>query len=271
MNRESSQNFQRSGLRPHLEMRRAYQSAGCYHTHTHDEFSVGVIDAGSATYRHLQRLKTIHQTTTVMINPGEAHSCNPCVGQRWSYRMLFIDAGWMGQLQASLPDWRGSDYTPLTRSSSDTVASYHQFDDLFETLARDENPLAADEKLIQFLTTHCLGQGDGGLDKRQPEHALNKAKELLMDQLDHNVTLDAVAHVAGLSPYHLIRRFKQAYGQTPHAFQLDQRINRGKQLLKLGHSIVEVALKLGFADQSHFQRHFKKRHAITPKAYQQSL
>ncbi len=89
-----------------------------------------------------------------------------------------------------------------------------------------------------------------------------------MDQLTDKVTLGAIAEASGLSPYHLIRSFKQAYGQTPHAFQLDQRINRAKQLLKRGNTIVAVAQQLGFADQSHFQRHFKKRHAVTPKAYQ---
>jgi AraC-like DNA-binding protein len=68
-----------------------------------------------------------------------------------------------------------------------------------------------------------------------------------------------------------LRSFKQAYGQTPHAFQLDQRINQGKQLLKRGGSLADVAHSLGFADQSHFQRHFKRRHAVTPRVYQQSL
>jgi AraC-like DNA-binding protein len=271
MFQDSSLYFRRSALLPHVEMRRADRSSACYQTHTHDEFSLGVIDAGSATYRNRQRQKTIHRGMTVMINPGEAHSCNPDAGQRWSYRMLFIDARWMARLQAAIPSLAGGDYVPFALSSSATAACYQQFDELFEVLEQDEDALAGDEKLICFLLRHGFAQRDLRLDRARPESQLERAKELIMDQLTENVTLDAIAIASGLSPYHLIRSFKQAYGQTPHAFQLDQRINRSKQLLKRGKTLVEVAQQLGFADQSHFQRHFKKRHALTPKVYQRAL
>jgi len=271
MFQDNSLYFRRSALLPHVEMRRADRSSACYHTHTHDEFSLGVIDAGTATYRNRHRQKIIRHGMTVMINPGDAHSCNPDAGQRWSYRMLFIDALWMGRLQADIPSLAGGNYTPFALTSSETAACYQQFDELFYTLEQEENPLAADEKLICFLMQHCFGRRDLRLNSGRPEGQLERAKELIMDQLTDKVTLGAIAIASGLSPYHLIRSFKQAYGQTPHAFQLDQRINRAKQLLKRGNTIVEVAQQLGFADQSHFQRHFKKRHAVTPKVYQRSL
>ena len=268
MPQEASLYFRRSALLPHVELRRADHSSACYHTHTHDEFSVGVIDAGLAAYRNRQWQKTIRQGATVMINPGEAHSCNPDAGQPWSYRMLFIDAAWMGRLPTGRPACMGGATALLARTSTESPAVYHQFDDVFNALASGENPLAADEKLIRFLMTCCFDLHDGPQDRLKPQGPLERAKELIMDQLTENVTLTSMADVSGLSPYHLIRCFKQTYGQTPHAFQLDQRINRAKQLLKRGHSIVDVAQQLGFADQSHFQRHFKKRHAVTPRIYQ---
>ncbi|MDX1344059.1 MAG: helix-turn-helix transcriptional regulator, partial [Reinekea sp.] len=69
----------------------------------------------------------------------------------------------------------------------------------------------------------------------------------------------------------LIRSFKARFGQTPHAYQLDSRIKRAKQLLRSGQALSSVALELGFADQAHFQRHFKRRLAVTPKVYQSNL
>lgn len=259
--------FRRSGLLPHVEMRRADSSCACYQTHTHDELSVGAVDAGSATHRNRHDATTIHQGTAVLINPGEAHSCNPDAGQRWSYRMLFINAGWMEQLQADLPGASSSALGFLALDSHDMPMVYRHFDSVFNALAHAENPLAADQKLIGFLARHVLSHANTPSGRGGPQGQLQRARELIMDQLSHNVTLTAMANAAGLSPYQLIRRFRQAYGQTPHAFQLDQRINRGKQLLKRGDSLVEVALQLGFADQSHFQRHFKQRHAVTPKGY----
>ena len=268
MSQEGSLYFRRSGPLPHVEMRRADSSCVCYQTHTHDEFSLGVVDAGSATHRNRNGPKTIRQGTTVLINPGEAYSCNPDAGQRWSYRMLFIEAGWMGRLQADLPGVSGGDPAFFAVENHDAPAVYHHFDSVFTALEQGENPLAADEKLICFLMRHALAHADRPRGRHRPEGQLKRAKEIIMDQLSDNVTLTTMADASGLSPYQLIRRFKQTYGQTPHAFQLDQRINRGKQLLKRGHTIAEVALQLGFADQSHFQRHFKKRHAVTPKVYQ---
>ncbi|OGB35449.1 MAG: transcriptional regulator [Burkholderiales bacterium RIFCSPLOWO2_12_FULL_61_40] len=272
MDQKSSQIFRRSALLPQVEMRRAHHSLACYHTHTHDEFSVGVIDAGSAVCRQGSAFQTLHQGTVVVINPGDAHSCNPRADQAWSYRMLFIDAHWLGGLQADLPGSRSGDYRPLAVASSPAARAYAQFDALFEALEReDDDAWGLEAQLMDFLMP--LGQGDAavGLAPSTPQRQLGRAREMILDQLEDKITLDDVAQVAGLSRYHLIRSFKQAYGQTPHAFLLDQRINRAKQLLKQGNSMVDVAQQLGFADQSHFQRHFKKRHAVTPMHYQRSL
>lgn len=271
MEHKSSQIFRRSAVLPQVEMRRANHSLACYHTHTHDEFSVGVIDVGAATCRQGSAQQTLHQGMVVVINPGDAHACNPRAGQAWSYRMLFIDTRWLGQLQADMPGSSG-DYRPLAAVKHPAARTYAQFDALFDALEReDDDALGLEEKLIAFLMAPGLGGGDGGLPSSTPHSQLGRTREMILDQLEGKITLDDMALEAGLSRYHLIRSFKQAYGLTPHAFQLDQRINRAKYLLKQGNAMVDVAQQLGFADQSHFQRNFKKRHAVTPMHYQRSL
>ena len=97
---------------------------------------------------------------------------------------------------------------------------------------------------------------------------VGRVRERLFDQLETNHSLYDLALDAGLSRYHLIRKFKSVYGLSPHALQIDERIKRGKKLLKQGATIAEASTQLGFADQTHFQRNFKKRLAITPKQYQ---
>lgn len=263
------QELRRSALLPHVEMRRVVHGATCYDTHSHDEFSFGVVDAGRASYRNHRHQAAIHQGMAVFFNPGDAHACNPHRGQVWSYRMLFVDAAWVARLQAENA-WHGSgDYAPFTLRHSSAPQIYRRFDRLFNALEQGDSAEAADAQLLDFLLTHCFAQPQAAL--AQPTGALQRTRDCILDQLADNLTLDALAHTAGLSRYHLVRSFKQAYGQTPHAFQLDQRINQGKQLLKRGGSLADVAHSLGFADQSHFQRHFKRRHAVTPRVYQQSL
>ena len=73
--------------------------------------------------------------------------------------------------------------------------------------------------------------------------------------------------MAGMSRYQLIRAFRAATGMTPHAWQLNQRINQARERIRAGEGISEVAYGLGFADQAHFQRVFKAHAGITPGRY----
>ena len=58
---------------------------------------------------------------------------------------------------------------------------------------------------------------------------------------------------------------------TPHAYLLNIKINKAKELLKQGYTIVDTALECGFTDQSHFHRNFLKIVATTPKEYQKNF
>ena len=260
--------LKRSEALPFVEMRSADRSNACYHTHSHDEFSFGVIDAGETSYHNLKHKHHIGAGATVTINPGDAHSCNPKAGN-WSYRMLFVASDWMGQLQQDMLDSHGEDYLPFPNLYESDLRTYHSFGGLFDSLISETNALAAECQLVQFLEQRFLAGFSLGKEVVTPDLSrMKRAKELIMDQLDTNISLDEFSAHTGLSRYHLIRSFKQAYGQSPHAFQLDQRIKKSKSLLQEGGSIVDTASVLGFADQSHFQRNFKKRLALTPKQYQ---
>lgn len=260
--------FKQSQALPFVVLRRADHSSACYHTHSHDEFSFGVIDNGEADYLNMKHKNHIGEGHTVTINPGDAHSCNPKCG-RWSYRMLFVEAAWVGKLQQEMFDDYAVDYLPFTSLCNDDKQSYQLFSQLFVTLLTETNPLIVESLLIQFFELHFLSMTDQGKTTQKIDTIqIKQVKELIGDQLEKNISLDEFSDHCGLSRYHLIRSFKQMYGQSPHAFQLDQRIKKAKVLLQKGGSIVDIANTLGFADQSHFQRNFKKRLAMTPKQYQ---
>ncbi len=76
-----------------------------------------------------------------------------------------------------------------------------------------------------------------------------------------------LAQAAGMSPHALVRAFRAATGLTPHAYQLNLRINAARTLLRAGHAPAVVAQDLGFYDQSHFQNAFRQRVAATPGNY----
>lgn len=88
-----------------------------------------------------------------------------------------------------------------------------------------------------------------------------------MNEEGPNIDLDTLAQRVGLSRFQALRAFKQRYGLPPHAYQLCLRMNYARRLLLEGAPAADVAMCCGFADQSHFNRHFKNFFAVTPMRY----
>ena len=86
------------------------------------------------------------------------------------------------------------------------------------------------------------------------------------------MTLDEIASQLNISQYHFCDLFKQSMGIAPYKYVLQQRVERAKQLLKKEpeKAIVEIALECGFANQTHFHKHFRKHTGMTPKTYREN-
>lgn len=257
--------FERHPALPHLELRRSTHSCAGYQTHTHEEYAFGLIDSGTAIYSHGDFRTPVVPGMVVMMEPGLPHACNPDPHQSWSYRMLYVDAAWVQRLRH--PNNGNSPQLMLARRYSADPAAAISLRRVFDALQTPTCAKAVNACLVDFLTNYALSPATNQSITVADHTALARAKALITSCANDSVSLQHLAQISGLSPYHLIRRFKLAYGQTPHAFQIDQRLNTAKKLLKQGQPLSDVALQTGFADQAHFQRHFKKRHAITPRAY----
>ncbi len=80
--------------------------------------------------------------------------------------------------------------------------------------------------------------------------------------------IDELAERAHLSKYHFSRRFREATGQSPWAYVQEARLRRAKELLTDPElSLIEVALRSGYYDQSHLTNAFRKAEGMTPRAW----
>ena len=84
------------------------------------------------------------------------------------------------------------------------------------------------------------------------------------------ISVAEMSQKVNISSYHLIRKFSNENGLTPHKFQMQCRIRRSKELLREGYKVTDVAQMVGFCDQSHLDRVFRKQVGITPEEYVKS-
>jgi AraC family transcriptional regulator len=101
-----------------------------------------------------------------------------------------------------------------------------------------------------------------------PAWKLKRVIEYINDNLTRDLTLADIAYVAGMNPHYFSRAFKQATGTPPHRYVTNCRVEKAKRLLERDElPLVEIGLRVGFQNQSHFTTLFHKFTGVTPKTY----
>ena len=140
---------------------------------------------------------------------------------------------------------------------------------LLETIG-NVGAIGFDSAWQPFDPRHAARDGE---PKRKPSGLSARRLEAVLgyigEHLHAALTLRDLAAVVHLSPYHFARRFKESTGLPPHRYIIARRIERAKQLLRGGDelSLAQVAARVGFWDQGHFTRHFKRLVGVTPRRF----
>ena len=262
--------FWRDEALPFIEARSVQDGRQvCYARHWHETFSIGLISRGRCNY--INRAKTAEACvgTVVLMNPGDAHACNPVRGEPWSYRMLYIDVPWLCETQAAAGINSNPCFTPFSTIATTQPELYDGLNRLFDTLIDPQTEhLEKQSAAVSFMGIVQLHLGTSGSAHRKKATRLTRAADFIRQNCTRSLKLQEICAETSLSASHLIRAFKEAHGLTPHAYQLNCRIEFCRSQLRAGHSIADVALAAGFSDQAHFQRSFKKFVAATPGQYQ---
>lgn len=94
-----------------------------------------------------------------------------------------------------------------------------------------------------------------------------RARELLRDRFAESLSLDEVAVAVGVHPVHLARQFRRTFGCSVGEYVRRTRVDHACRALRTGASLGAIALAVGFADQSHLTRVFKRETGMTPGEY----
>jgi AraC family transcriptional regulator len=108
----------------------------------------------------------------------------------------------------------------------------------------------------------------GPTPKVIPGWKMRRLIEFVEENLDRDLSLEAMAEEVEISPLYLPRAFKSAVGQSPHQYVLARRIERARELLRdTDLPIVDVALSSGFSSQSHLSNWFLRMVGVSPATY----
>ena len=133
--------------------------------------------------------------------------------------------------------------------------------------------LKQDTLLLAALTQLVRRHSDGcrSFQFLSEPQRVKRVREYLDAHFADHLSLNQLAQVACLSPYHLNRVFSQEVGLPPHKYQSQVRVARARNLLLQGMPIKQIAAQTGFADQSHLTRQFKRLMQVTPGQYQRQV
>ena len=263
------QTFWRDPALPFVEVRAVADGRGLhYGRHWHETQSVGVITGGRSTYVNGAHEEVVEEGAVVVVNPGAVHGCNPVDAAAWSYVMFYFDPVWLGRVQARLrgngdPAFRPYG-VPALRAPQLVGAGVR----LAAVLADGTTPLAEREAAAVDFVARLHGElapaasGPGAVPA-----GVERVAHYIDTHFADPLPLEHLCDAAHLSGSYLIRAFKKRYGVAPHEYQINRRIQYAKARLRAGAPIAQVALDVGFADQAHFQRVFKRMTAATPGQY----
>ncbi|VXB79211.1 AraC family transcriptional regulator [Pseudomonas sp. 8AS] len=239
--------------------------------HVHEGFVFTVIEGGAQRFRHRGSDHLAPVGSMVLINPDEVHTGSKAHEQGWWYRAFYPAPA---QVQGGLEELGlASGGMPSFGVSVLQDVELHQaFGQLHRLLDGEASALqqqSAWREAILLLFQRHARISQPAEPGREPR-AVALAKELLATRLGEPPSLEELAALVNLSPFHFARVFRRATGLPPHAWLRQRRLEQARALLRSGCAPLQVAVQLGFSDQSHLSRQFKQSYGVSPGEYRRA-
>ena len=239
------------------EIMRAEVAGHRFPEHFHETWSVGCIDRGTCRFCASGKSFAAGAGDVVVIPPYVVHTGGNGIG-RLVYRMAYVGECWLSSLSELVFGTACIDFPGVVLH--DPPAATQLSEALTPApLPEAERKARLAQALIELLARH-------GRVQSTPD-------EIQRVGLERGLDVRSVLHAVGTdvdSRSALIRRFTRKFGLSPSRYLRNLRCVSAKALMREGLTVAQVAQELGFSDQAHFTREFKKIHGITPGRYRQA-
>lgn len=246
-------------------------TAFAFGRHTHEQFGVGLIHRGAQKSASGRGPVEAGPGDIITVNPGEVHDGEPLGERGRGWRMLYLDPSIIASAVADISEGRATRAVEFGHPVIRDGRLATLFGRLFPLMTADSahrHDLALEEALALVLGRLLQPKADrpGAI----PD-GIALARTLIDDCPSSPLTLSDLARSADLGRYQFLRGFARATGLTPHAYILQRRLHRARELIGKGATLSDAALQSGFADQSHMTRLFVRSFGMAPGAYAKAL
>lgn len=228
-----------------------------YPPHTHDVWTVFIVDEGSIRYGLNGDDRWAGRGRVTVLPPHVVHDGRPATQLGFRKRVLYLETSILDeQLIGPAVDRPAMPDADLRRQ----VAELH------DALACADDRLEAETRLA-FITEQIRQSLGAPLMIAASEPVPDLAERLrayLDERLFEPVTIRAAAVAIGVAPTQLARAFSSVFGIPPHAYVIGRRIEAARDRILAGQPLADVAAEVGFHDQAHLSRRFAHFLGTTP-------
>jgi AraC-like DNA-binding protein len=253
-----------------VDLLRARYVTHRYGRHAHETYTFGVIEAGVEEFEYGGTMMRAGAGAVALLDPDVVHTGQAGTPSGWTYRVLYPQVRVVTDVAAELGWAPGTPRFPQTvlydQVTAGLVRGAHRAAEHADRLASATLLRMA---LARLLQAHAAG---GPVASTRPVRrapaAVGTVRDLLHERLADPPNLAELALMTELSQFSLLRAFRAEMGLPPHAYLNQLRVRQARLLLDDGISAADVAAEVGFADQAHLTRHFKRVVGVPPAAYQ---
>jgi AraC-like DNA-binding protein len=231
-----------------------------YPRHTHDAWTVFVVDEGAIRYDLEHRHRGAAGARVTLLPPHVVHDGRPATGDGFRKRVLYVDTDVLDERLVGPAVDEPDVHDPVL---------VRQLGALHRALADPAAAFEAEERfavVASRLRRHLDHRADTGMPRHGPAVA-SGLRDLLDEHRFESFTLAEASRTLHVSPAQLVRAFTGAFGIAPHRYVLARRIDAARRALLDGEPAADVAARLGFYDQAHLTRHFRRHVGTTPARF----
>ena len=241
-------------------------SNGLFKKHFHNTYTIGITHDGLFKSNVENKTDLSYKNSTRIINPYDIHNGD---SQDWKYTNFYPSIELMSSIAEDMCFEK-----KLVLFSNHIINDnflYNLLLKLFKSIYTNNEIIEIEINTLEtlaYLIENYANVKNINKNYFDDKKLIIKSIEYINDELDSNLLLEEIAKKSSLSKFHFLRIFKKYIGLTPHQYIMSQRINKAKNLIINGDNLIVASNKVGFYDQSHFIKSFRKLYGYSPKLLQ---